>query len=69
MSQGITLYWGSGSTPCWRIQLVLEEKNIPYESKLLSFDKNEHKSEEIMKLNPRGQVNKKKSRLKKAISH
>ena len=55
-NKDIFLYWGSGSIPCWRIQLVLDEKNIPYESKLLSFDKNEHKSEEIMKLNPRGQV-------------
>ena len=58
MSQRICLYWASGSTPCWRVQLALEEKNIPYESKFLSFDKKEHKSEEIMKLNPRGQVDK-----------
>ncbi|RMZ96600.1 glutathione S-transferase A-like [Brachionus plicatilis] len=56
MSQEIFLYWGSGSTPCWRIQLVLEEKNLQYEQKLLSFEKQEHKSEEIMKLNPRGQL-------------
>ncbi len=56
MSQKIFLYWGSGSIPGWRLQLVLEEKKISYESKLLSFDKNEHKSDEILKLNPRGQV-------------
>ncbi|RNA03871.1 glutathione S-transferase A-like [Brachionus plicatilis] len=56
MSQEIFLYWGSGSTPCWRIQLVLEEKNLQYEQKLLSFEKQEHKSEEIMKLNSRGQL-------------
>ena len=52
----IFLYWGSGSTPCWRIQIVLDEKNLDYGSKLLSFDTKEHKSEEILKLNPRGQV-------------
>ncbi|RNA34995.1 glutathione S-transferase A-like [Brachionus plicatilis] len=51
MSQKIFLYWGSGSPPCWRIQLVLEEKNFKYEQKLLSFERQEHKSEEIMKLN------------------
>lgn len=52
------LYWGSGSPPCWRVQIALEEKNLQgYHHKLLSFDKGEHKSEEVMKLNPRGQVN------------
>ena len=56
MTQKICLYWGSGSIPCWRLQLVLEEKKISYESKLLSFDKNDHKSDEIINLNPRGQV-------------
>jgi glutathione S-transferase len=52
----IFLYWGSGSTPCWRIQIALDEKNLDYGNKLLSFDKQDHKSEEIVKLNPRGQV-------------
>lgn len=56
MSNEIFLYWGSGSPPCWRVQIVLDEKNISYGNKMLSFDKKEHKSEEIMKLNPRGQV-------------
>lgn len=51
------LYWGSGSPPCWRVQIALEEKNLQgYHHKLLSFDKGEQKSEEVMKLNPRGQV-------------
>jgi glutathione S-transferase len=56
MQEEIFLYWGSGSTPCWRVQIVLEEKQLNYQNKLLSFDKQEHKSEEIMSLNPRGQV-------------
>lgn len=51
------LYWGSGSPPCWRVLIALEEKNLQgFQHKLLSFDKGEHKSEEVMKLNPRGQV-------------
>jgi len=37
--------------------MVLEEKGLNgYGNKLISFEKKEHKSEEIMKLNPRGQV-------------
>lgn len=57
MEDDIFLYWGSGSVPCWRVQIVLDEKGIEYGSKMLSFvAKSEHKDEEIMKLNPRGQV-------------
>lgn len=52
----ITFYWGSGSCPCWQVMLVLEEKGLPFNSKLISFDKKEHKSDEITALNPRGQV-------------
>ena len=36
------LYWGSGSTPCWRVQIALAEKELPYESKLLQFSKSAH---------------------------
>jgi len=37
--------------------LVLEEKGLSgYPNKLISFEKGEHKSEEILKWNPRGQV-------------
>jgi len=37
--------------------LVLEEKGLSdYSGKLLSFEKKEHKSEEVLKWNPRGQV-------------
>ncbi|GAB1606610.1 glutathione S-transferase A-like [Argonauta hians] len=52
----ITVFWGSGSVPCWRILITLEEKGLKYNSKLVSFEKKEHKSDEIMKSNPRGQV-------------
>ncbi|XP_060771548.1 glutathione S-transferase A-like isoform X1 [Neoarius graeffei] len=57
MAESMMLYWGSGSPPCWRVLIALEEKNLQgFQHKLLSFDKGEHKSEEVMKLNPRGQL-------------
>ncbi|KAM9495527.1 glutathione S-transferase A-like [Clarias gariepinus] len=57
MAEDMMLYWGSGSPPCWKVLVALEEKNLQgYHSKLLSFDKGEHKGEEVMKLNPRGQL-------------
>ena len=57
MASDITLYWASGSVPSWRAMICLEEKGLSgYNSKFLSFQKGEHKSEEVLKINPRGQV-------------
>ncbi|KAM9384026.1 glutathione S-transferase A-like [Pholidichthys leucotaenia] len=57
MASDMTLLWGSGSPPCWRVMIVLEEKGLQgYNQKLLSFEKGEHKSECVMKMNPRGQL-------------
>ncbi|XP_040908933.1 glutathione S-transferase A [Toxotes jaculatrix] len=57
MAKDMTLLWGSGSPPCWRVQIALEEKNLQgYNHKLLSFEKMEHKSAEVMSMNPRGQL-------------
>jgi glutathione S-transferase len=50
------LYWGSGSGPSWRVALALKVKKLPYESRLLSFAKREHKSPEMLAMNPRGKV-------------
>ncbi|KAK9788278.1 hypothetical protein WJX73_002453 [Symbiochloris irregularis] len=50
------LFWGSGSAPAWRVQVLLKEKKLDFTSKQVEFSKNGHKSEEIIKLNPRGQV-------------
>jgi len=51
------LYWGSGSTPCWRVMIVLEEKALEgYGHKQIDFFKGEHKCTEILLLNHRGQV-------------
>ena len=52
----ITLYWGSGSPFSWRVLLALEHKRLSYESRLLHFDKQEHQSPHMLKLNPRGRV-------------
>jgi glutathione S-transferase len=52
----LELYWGSGSPFSWRVMLALEVKQLPYESKLLEFSKEEHKAPEYLKLNPRGKV-------------
>uniref|UniRef100_A0A3Q0SZ11 Glutathione S-transferase rho n=1 Tax=Amphilophus citrinellus TaxID=61819 RepID=A0A3Q0SZ11_AMPCI len=57
MAKDITLFWVSGSPPCWRVMIALEEKNLQgYNQKLLSFEKGEHKSKEVLDINPRGQV-------------
>jgi glutathione S-transferase len=50
------LYWGSGSPFAWRVMLALAIKKLPYDSKLLEFSKDQHKSPEYLKLNPRGLV-------------
>ncbi|XP_077362677.1 glutathione S-transferase A-like [Festucalex cinctus] len=57
MAKDMTLLWGSGSPPCWRVMITLEEKNLQgYNSKQLSFEKGEHKSQQVLALNPRGQL-------------
>ena len=52
----LEIFWGSGSGPAWRVLLALAVKKVPYESRLLSFSKREHKSPEFLALNPRGKV-------------
>jgi glutathione S-transferase len=52
----IELYWGSGSPYSWRVQLALEYKRLPYESHLQQFSKQEHKSPQMLRMNPRGRV-------------
>jgi glutathione S-transferase len=53
---GMTLYWGSGSPFSWRVLLALEHKRLAYESALLHFDKQEHQSPHMLRLNPRGRL-------------
>jgi glutathione S-transferase len=52
----LEVFWGSGSTPAWRVLLALAVKGVPYESKLLSFSARDHKTPEFLQVNPRGQV-------------
>ncbi len=52
----ITVYWGSGSPFSWRVLLALEHKGLAYDSQRLHFDKQEHQSPQMLKLNPRGRV-------------
>jgi glutathione S-transferase len=52
----IDVYWGSGSPYAWRVLLALEFKRLPYIGHLLQFSKQEHKSHEMLALNPRGRV-------------
>eukprot|EP00658_Telonema_sp_P-2_P036447 TRINITY_DN26364_c0_g1_i2.p1 TRINITY_DN26364_c0_g1~~TRINITY_DN26364_c0_g1_i2.p1 ORF type:complete len:251 (+),score=57.25 TRINITY_DN26364_c0_g1_i2:248-1000(+) len=55
--ESITLWWGSGSPPCWRVMITLEEKELSnYNSLCVNFARGEHKAPDIMAVNPRGQV-------------
>ncbi|XP_067905940.1 glutathione S-transferase A-like [Heterodontus francisci] len=57
MAENSIFYWGSGSPPCWRIMIALQEKKLQgFPQKLLSFDKKEHKSSDVLAINPRGQL-------------
>jgi glutathione S-transferase len=52
----IEVFWGSGSPFAWRVLLALEHKRLPYVGHLLQFSKQEHKSPQMLALNPRGLV-------------
>jgi glutathione S-transferase len=52
----IDVYWGSGSPYAWRVLLALEHKGLSYNSHVLQFSKQEHKSPQMLALNWRGKV-------------
>ncbi|MGQ0657219.1 MAG: glutathione S-transferase family protein [Chromatiales bacterium] len=52
----LEVYWGSGSPFAWRALLALEVKRLQYVSHQLQFSRQEHKSPEFLRLNPRGKV-------------
>jgi glutathione S-transferase len=56
MKMALTFYYGSGSPFAWKVWLTLEHKGIAHEAKRLSFDKEETRSPEFLKVNPRAQV-------------
>jgi glutathione S-transferase len=51
-----TLHYGSGSPFAWKIWLALEHKQLPYDLKVIQFDRGDHKLPEFLQLNPRGKV-------------
>lgn len=52
----LEVIWGSGSPFAWRVLLTLEVKGLGYESRLIQFSRDEHRSPEHLALNPRGKV-------------
>jgi len=52
----IVFYCGSGSPYAWRVWLALEHKALPYELRMLSFDRGDPKQPGFVAMNPRGQV-------------
>jgi glutathione S-transferase len=52
----LELWWGSGSPYSWRALLALEYKQLPYVSHQVQFAKQEHKSPQMLSMNPRGRV-------------
>jgi glutathione S-transferase len=52
----LTFYFGSGSPFAWKVWLTLEHKGIAHTAKRLSFDKDETRTPEYLKVNPRGKV-------------
>ena len=52
----LTFYYGSGSPFAWKVWLILEHKGIPYDLRLLSFNRGDTKSSEFRAVNPRGKV-------------
>lgn len=52
----IDVYWGSGSPYSWRVLLALEHKGLPYRGHLLQLSLQEHKSPQMLAMNPRGRL-------------
>lgn len=52
----IVFHCGSGSPYAWRVWLALEHKGLPYELRMLSFDRGDLKQPAFLALNPRGKV-------------
>jgi len=52
----LELWGGSGSPYSWRALLALEYKQLPYVSHPVQFAKQEHKSPQLLEMNPRGRV-------------
>uniref|UniRef100_A0A3Q1FDC3 Glutathione S-transferase rho n=1 Tax=Acanthochromis polyacanthus TaxID=80966 RepID=A0A3Q1FDC3_9TELE len=57
MAKDMTLLWASGSVPCWRVMIMLEEKQLQgYNHRQLSIEEFMNKPQELFDINQRGQV-------------
>jgi glutathione S-transferase len=52
----LTFYYGSGSPYAWKVWLALEHKGIPYDFRLVSFDRGDTKTPTFKAVNPRAKV-------------
>jgi glutathione S-transferase len=52
----LTIYWGSGSPPAWRVLAALAEKGIAFRSEMVTFESGVLKTPAMLSLNPRGLV-------------
>jgi glutathione S-transferase len=52
----LVLHYASGSPYSWRVHLALEHKQAEFSTRLVSFDKGEHKTREFLTISPRHQV-------------
>ena len=52
----IDFYSSDGSPWCWRVQLALEYKRLPYALHVVNVATQEHQSPHMLKLTPRGRV-------------
>ena len=53
---GIEVYWAAGSPYCWRVLLALTLKGLAFRGHLLQTDLQQHKSPQMLALNPRGRL-------------
>lgn len=56
MSNPLIFYFGSGSPYAWKVWLALEHKKLTYETRRLSFDNGDLKTDEFTAINPRQKV-------------
>uniref|UniRef100_A0A3Q1FD55 Glutathione S-transferase A-like n=1 Tax=Acanthochromis polyacanthus TaxID=80966 RepID=A0A3Q1FD55_9TELE len=57
MAKDMTLMWVDGSIPCWRVMIMLEEKQLQgYNHRQISFEEFANKPQEMFDVNPRGQL-------------
>lgn len=55
-AKGVTVFFASGSPPCWRVLLSLHHKGIPFKAHMISLQKEVQKSAAFRKLNCRQKV-------------